>query len=273
VYHTAVITSRQHPLVKAFRAAARGDDALALLDGWHLLHDAVHGGMGIEHVAVSAPVPPLYTDLFDRLRRAVHVVDVSASVMEAISPVRTPSGVAALATRPVVALPRVLAPPPALVLITIDVQDPGNAGTIVRSAEAAGATGVVAAGASADPWGWKALRASMGSIFRVPVVRIRETLDVCRTLREHQLQLVAAVPRGEASMYEAAFEQPTAILLGGEGAGLSDEIARLADRRISIPMQPPVESLNVAMSATVLAYEARRQRLTPQGTSVNARAR
>ena len=255
-----MITSRQHPVVKTFRAVARGDATRALLDGWHLLHEAVASGMKVETVAVASAPNASDRALLERLSRDTEIIEVASSVMDALSPVRTPTGVAAVITRPSVEMTRVTQPTPALVVVAIDVQDPGNIGAMIRSAEAGGATGVVLAGASADPWGWKALRASMGSTFRLPVVRTTDSQHACAQLRDAGLRLVATVPRDGDSMHAADLLEATAILLGGEGPGLSPALLDRADARVSIPMSAAVESLNVAVAAALLVYEARRQR-------------
>jgi TrmH family RNA methyltransferase len=180
--------------------------------------------------------------------------------MNALSPVKTPSGVVALARRPDVQLARVLQPAPPFILVAVDMQDPGNVGSLIRSAEAGGATGVVISGESADPWGWKALRAAMGSTFRLPVVVARDSSNVCDELRARGAKLIATMPRDATPMHEIDLCQSTAILLGGEGPGLSNEIVSKADARVSIPMNAAIESLNVSVSAALLVYEARRQR-------------
>jgi TrmH family RNA methyltransferase len=255
------ITSRQHPLVRAFKAAARGDVEV-LIDGWHLLHEACDAGLAISTTAiVDAPEDPAHLNLLDRLSRAGTIVTVSRAVMDALSPVRTPSGVVALATARRSVLQDVLAASPALVVVAVDVQDPGNAGAIVRSAEAGGATGVVFTGESADPWGWKALRAAMGSTFRVPVAREPQVRHACETLQRAGLRLHAAVPHGGVPIEHVDLRGAAALLLGGEGGGLTNDLLLLADTHVTIPMAAPVESLNVAVAAALLVYEARRQRL------------
>ena len=257
------ITSRQHPIVKAFRAVARGDEERALLDGWHLLHDAVAAGFAIETIAVSdAPQSSADAALIEQMARqpAVSVASVSPAVMNALSPVRTPTGVVALIKRPLIEWSQLLSPAPPLVVVGIDVQDPGNAGAIIRAAEAGGATGVVLAGESADAWGWKALRASMGSTLRMPVHQQRDARAACAALRNHGVSLIGTVPHDGLSMYDADLCGQTALVFGGEGGGLSSPILEVIDRLVTIPMQRPVESLNVAVATGVLIYEARRQR-------------
>jgi len=188
------------------------------------------------------------------------VIEVTGSVLNALSPVNSPTGVVAIARIPVASSVSVLAPPPALVMAAAGLQDPGNAGAIIRSAAAAGATGVVLDELSADPWGWKALRASMGSAFHLPVVRSRALASLIHDWRSSGVSIVATAPRGGVTMYDVDFTKPTALLLGGEGSGLPDDLAVAADTRVSIPMHGAIESLNAAVAAAVLLYEAQRQR-------------
>lgn len=257
-----MITSRQHPIVKEFRDLARGGGALMLLDGWHLLSEAASARVAVEKIAICGPPTESEQRVVDRLRRSgAQIVDVSGTVLNALSPVNAPTGVVASARKPAVTADAVLKPAPALILAAAGLQDPGNAGAIIRSAAAAGATGVVLDESSADPWGWKALRASMGSAFHVPVLRSRALPGLIAEWRAAGLRIVAAVPRGGASMYEVDFRPPTALLLGGEGPGLPDDMAADADARVSIPMRGGIESLNAAVAAAVLLYEAQRQRV------------
>jgi TrmH family RNA methyltransferase len=255
------ITSRQHPLVKMVRRVMRGDQTLALLDGWHLVEEALRANLEIDTVAVVAVKETAGSAVVAEARaRGAEIVQVSSAVMDALSPVRTPSGVVALVRRRSIALTDLLTPAPPLIVIAVDIQDPGNLGAMIRSAEAGGASGVAVLGASADAWGWKALRASMGSTLRVPVLQGDDTGAVVDALRAAGVQLVATEPRGGTDMHDVDLCKAVAILIGGEGPGLPEPLRRFADFRISIPMQQPVESLNAAVAAALLVYEARRQR-------------
>jgi TrmH family RNA methyltransferase len=258
------IASRQNPIVARYRAAARGDAAdVVLLDGVHLVVEAVEAGIPLHDVAVvndatnRGDVKEAIRALVDR---GVDFVTVSASVIDAISPVRSSSPIVALASRPSNAEARLYRGAAPLVIVAVDVQDPGNVGAIVRVADAAGATGVVAAGASADPLGWKALRGSMGSALRLPLTSAPDAGAAVAGARRHRCRIVATVARGGRSLFEADFTGAVAILIGGEGAGLPASIVDDADERVTIPMQPPVESLNAAVTAALVVYEARRQR-------------
>jgi len=269
------VTSRQNPIVARYRAAARGDDpSLMLLDGVHLLADALAAGVVLHDVAIAAGAEA--RDDVHALRQTLErggipFVTASAAVMDALSPVRSASPVVALAARPPVVASRVygaLGPhgagrgvTSALVVIAAAIQDPGNLGAIVRVAEASGAAGLVVAGASADPFGWKALRGSMGSALRLPIAIARDLTSAVTDARGHGCRIVATVPRGGQPLFAHRFAAASAILIGGEGPGLAREVVDAADDRVTIPMQSPVESLNAAVTAAVVLFEAHRQRV------------
>ena len=258
------ITSRQNALVARYRAAARGDSAkLILLDGVQLGADALAAGLTIQHAAACCAADAHHdvADLLARLNRAgAEVATVSASVMDALSPVRSSSSIVALAERPVPRDAAMYATPPSLTVIAVDVQDPGNVGAIVRVAEAGGASGFYAAGISADPFGWKALRGSMGSALRLPLRAVPSPAIAIDEARAHGCRIIATVPRDGTPLFDADLTGSLALLIGGEGQGLSESVLASADERITIPMQTPVESLNAAVSAALIVYEVRRQR-------------
>lgn len=259
------ITSRHNPIVARFRAAGRGAvKNLLLLDGVHLVADALDAGVRLRQAAMAADrlARPELRAIVERLQRAeVEVVAATAAVMELLSPVRSSSAIVAIADRPVHDDGRLYSSGNPLVIIASDVQDPGNVGAIVRVAEAGGATGVVAAGACADPFGWKALRGSMGSALRLAVAIRDHTDQAVAQARRHGCRIVATLPRGGRSLFDVNLQAPTAVLIGGEGTGLAAALVDGADERFTIPMQAPVESLNAAVTAALIVYEARRQRL------------
>lgn len=260
------ISSRQNPLVRRLRDMSRGssgDNVLeVLLDGDHLLCEALTSQVAIEVAAFSdAVLDTSCARLADDVRRqGGRVVSASGPVLAAMSPVRQPSGVVAIAKLRRATLDDVLARSPQLVLLLSAVQDPGNVGAIVRAGEACGVTGIVAGDGTADPFGWKALRGSMGSVFRLPVATRVSLLDAADAAKARGIRIVAAVPRAGEALPDADLTRPTAILLGGEGRGLPESLLRMADERLSIPMRQPVESLNVSVAAALIAYEASRQR-------------
>jgi RNA methyltransferase, TrmH family len=255
------ITSRQNPVVQRFRAAADGSGDRLLLDGAHLIEEALAASVPIELLAIDEGAGTAAAALARRAEIAgARVLSVPSTVLAAMTPVRQPSGLVAIARRQEKSVAEVLAAAPQMVLMLNEVQDPGNVGAIVRAAEACGATGVITGHGTADPMGWKALRGSMGSGFRLPVA-VRQSLpEAVRAALALGIEILAAVPRDGVLLPQCDLRRPVAVLLGGEGAGLPDSLVALAATRLTIPMQPPVESLNVATAAALIAYEALRQR-------------
>jgi len=256
------ISSRQNAVVRQFRDVAQGvvPDAM-LLDGDHLIQEALASGVTVDVAAFSERLAD--SRLAASLQSAgTRVVVVSSAVLDAMSPVRSPTGVVAIAKRPAAGLQDAIAKSPALVLMLYDVQDPGNVGAVVRAAEGCGATGVVCSEHTADPFGWKALRGSMGSTFRLPVATRQALPAAIAAARTSGLRVFATTARGGTPLPECDLRVPAAILLGGEGGGLPADLVDAADATLTIPMQPPVESLNVAIAAALVVYEAARQRQT-----------
>ena len=261
------ITSRQNPLVARFRTLAESADitgARVLLDGVHLVREAQESGHTFEIAAVSSSRMATDTEegrVAQALERSgVEVVLAPDPVFAAMSPVRTPSGLVAIATRRPSSASEVCSVPDALVLVAIDVQDPGNVGALVRTAEAGGMSGMFVTGASANPFSWKAIRGSMGSTLRLPIVTGMPTASVLTCLRSGGIRSIAAVPRGGEDPDAIDWRGKVALIVGGEGAGLSVEVASHCDDLVSIPMAPRVESLNVATAGAILVYAARRAR-------------
>lgn len=258
------ITSRQNPLVATFRQAAQHAASHVLLEGSSLVLSALDCGLRIDVAVVrdegGQPLTAEHAAVVARLERAsVRVVGAPERVISAISPSRSPSGLVAVGLPPRWPPEALFAPSPALVVVAIDVQDPGNLGAVIRAADAAGATGVITTPGSASPYGWKALRGSMGSGLRLPIWTTPWP-DALAALRRHEMRIVAAAPRANASFNQIDWRRPTALLLGNEGSGLPSDVLTAADALVSVPMRAGVESLNVAVTAALLVYEARRQR-------------
>jgi RNA methyltransferase, TrmH family len=260
------IASRQNPLVRRFRElSSKGGGDGVLLDGEHLLREALASQVPIEvavfaDAAVAGAHGSHHALEADVARQGGRVVSVSAAVLAAMSPVRQPSGVAAIAMLPKGSLNDALGRTAQLVLLLSAVQDPGNVGAIVRAGEAYGVTGIIAGEGTADPYGWKAVRGSMGSVFRMPIAARVPLLEAARAAKANGIRIVAAVPRDGEPLPDIDLRRPSAILLGGEGAGLPEPLLQIADAWLTIPMRPPVESLNVGVAAALIAYEASRQR-------------
>lgn len=261
------ITSRQNPVVGRFRALATAADpsgARMLLDGVHLVRDAHESGHTFEIAAISSSRLTSDTEeaqVAETLARAgVDVVQVTEAVFAAMSPVRTPSGLVAIAIGRPASAATICDTPDALLLVAIDVQDPGNVGALVRTAEAGGMTAAFVAGASANPFSWKAIRGSMGSALRLPVVSGMTSPAVIDCLKSGGVRAIAAVPRGGEDPDAVDWRGKVALVVGGEGAGLPGSVLSECDALVSIPMAARVESLNVAAAGAILVYAARRQR-------------
>jgi TrmH family RNA methyltransferase len=263
------ITSRQNAMVKRFRELVRAANGAKagemLLDGAHLVQEALACGVAVEVAAfgdrhVATPQSPLARIAQDVKRHGGRVLTVSDHVLAAMSPVQHPSGVVAIAHARPCDLRAAFAGVPQLVLVLAGVQDPGNVGAIVRAGAACGASGIVTIEGSANPFGWKALRGAMGGTFRMPVAARGTLAEVIAAARDANVDLIAAVPHGGTPLPRVDLRGPTAIVLGGEGAGLSETALAAASEKVTIPMRPPVESLNVSIAAALVLYEASRQR-------------
>jgi RNA methyltransferase, TrmH family len=272
------ISSRQNPLVARFRELARGRESggAILLDGEHLVEEALNAGVHLETVAFAERIAETRAHkLIARVERSgADAVRVPEQVLAAMSPARQPSGIVAIARhapttlqeivdsepRPASRDPRAASREPPLVLLLDGVQDPGNVGAIVRAADGCGATAVIATEGTADPFGWKALRGAMGSTFRVPTASKQPAREAVTQLKAAGLTLLAAVPQGGRPISEADLSRSLGVLLGAEGAGLSEAMVAAADELVTIPMRPPVESLNVAITAALILYESSQQR-------------
>ena len=261
------ISSRQNPIVRACRELQETPDpagARLLLDGAHLVRDAQAAGLAFEMVAVAASRLAADTEEGDLARwfdtSGSPVYAVTDMAFAAMSPVRTPSGLVAIARRTPTDAAAIYRRPESFVLVAVDVQDPGNLGALIRAAEAGGVIGALVCGASAHPYSWKALRGSMGSALRLPMASVSDAGACVRDLRAAGLRTVAAVPRDGRDPDAIDWTGRVALVIGGEGTGLRHDLLGSCDEKVTIPMTPPVESLNVAGAAAILIYAARRQR-------------
>jgi TrmH family RNA methyltransferase len=273
---TTLVTSRANPRVKQLRAAFGGNaklsGGLVAIEGEHLLHEAMRSGLVFKTIFLSQR-----RDAPEWVPGNVEKIELSEEVFASCVDTRSPQGIAALLVPPVWSMGDVCPPGVAggkapLLMIAAGVQDPGNLGTLIRSAEAFGATGVLTTAGTVDEWNQKALRASAGSVFRVPVVEAGAA--ELMTLKARGLRLFAAVADDPLSpptlpIAAADLSQPCALMIGNEGGGLSPELLALADKCITIPTPGPVESLNAAIAGSLLLYEAARQRAASQQTTNN----
>lgn len=258
------LRSRANPLYKRLRALKQKGTAggLCLLEGPKLTREALGAGLTLLEAAASprAESTPGGTLALAELReRGVPVRRMAEALLASLSDAATSQGIVALAERPVFAPELVFRGTP-LVLLIDGVQDPGNLGALLRSAEAAGASGAFVTKGSADPLSWKALRGSMGSAFRLPHVAGLSIDEALARLEAHAVAVYATAADGERRYDEADLRGPTAVVVGREGAGLSAAVQQRATARLRIPLAAPVESLNVGVAAALVLFEASRQR-------------
>jgi len=183
---------------------------------------------------------------------------VTERAAKALSDTVTPAGLVAVCEMPAPRLEDVLTGAPQLVAVGVEINEPGNAGTLIRVADAMGAAAVVLAGHSVDPYNGKCLRASTGSIFAIPVVVASDTRAAVTALRAAGLQVLATAVDGEMPLDDADLAAPTAWLFGPESHGLPADVAGEADHRVRIPMAGGAESLNVAAAAAICLYQSAR---------------
>lgn len=241
--------------VKLHRQVARRRSDRFLVEGANLVEAAARRGL-IREIFVTETAAQRYGDLLDQHGAAVHVVTDRAA--KALSDTVTPAGLVAVCEHPSAALADVLAQSPRLVAVGVEIGEPGNAGTLIRIADAMGAGAVVFIGHSVDPYNGKCLRASAGSIFSIPVVVAPEMDSAIAAMRGAGLQVLATTVDGELSLEDADLAAPTAWLFGSEAHGLSVDVAEQADARVTIPMSGGAQSLNVAAAAAICLYRSAR---------------
>lgn len=245
--------------IKLHRHVGRRRAARFLAEGPNLVEAALRRGLVSEVFVTESALSRFGAMLADV---PVHVVTDRAA--KALSDTVTPVGLVAVCSLPETTLRDVLAESPRLVAVAVEISEPGNAGTLIRLADAMGADAVVLAGHSVDPYNGKCLRASAGSIFTVPVVSEPDASTAVAALAEAGLLVLATTVDGEVSLDDADLSAPTAWLFGPEAHGLPSDLADRATHRVRIPMPGNAESLNVASAAAICLYQSARLRATTE---------
>ena len=269
-----LLASPRHPLLRRFREAwRRGEltaDGCCAVEGQHLVEEAFRSPAEVvallaAHSAEArlarfhAANPSAGSGQVGRLRSYV----TSHRILRAPAPTETPQGLAALVRMATPPLEEALSRPShraGLAVALIGLQDPGNLGTILRSLEAFGGAACLLGPDSVSPYNPKAVRASAGALFRVPVYRGVPPDKILGLARRHGLQALALAPRASPALNQLDLTKPTLFFIGREGSGLPDDLLKQADRVARIPLAAGVESLNAAMAASLALYEAARQR-------------
>jgi TrmH family RNA methyltransferase len=264
------ITSRDNSLLRQARAARDGKvDDLIFIEGLRLADEALRSGLRIEAVIVSEQLAQKdrAQSLIDELSGvSLRSAFVSEKLLESISYTKTPQGIVVLSSRPETSKAHFAENnhEPFLIVIMHRINNPVNVGAILRTAEAAGATGAIATRHTSDPLSPKSLRGAMGSAFRLPIwfgPTYEQALDWCHG---RGIQTVCADVHASAQYDEVDWQRSSALILGPESDGLSEMETAMANKAVRIPMQGPAESLNVAVATGVLLYEAARQRASQE---------
>ena len=238
-------------------ASARRDEGAFVLEGPRIVADALSRGVALEAVYLGSGARRSFADLIAHLEAAsVPTRDLKEGVLEKIGTTRTPQPVLGVAPLPVE--PALDALAPGLVVVCVGVADPGNLGTIVRSAEAAGATAVIVTD-GVDPWNPKVVRGSAGAVLGVPVVIVGDVVVALASLAARGWRSVGAEATATLHYTDADLGGPIALVLGSEAHGLPADVTAVLDAVVQIPMAGATESLNVAVAASILMFEAARQ--------------
>jgi RNA methyltransferase, TrmH family len=257
-----MLTSTQSPLVKQFKklqtAKDRRETQLFLLEGTHLIEEACAVNYPLQTVCCTEKWQEHHRELWSRLIATEARVElVSDEVIRSIATTVNPDGIVAIAPRLALEQPPI---PARLTLVLSKIQDPGNLGTIIRTAAAVGVDGLWVSQDSVDLDNPKVLRASAGQWFRLAMGVSDNLPELITSYKQEGVQIVSTTSHTQTSYWDVKLTRPTLILLGNEGAGLSEDLAALANLQVKIPMSVRVESLNVATAAALMLYEVRRQR-------------
>lgn len=261
------ITSTKNPLVRRLRdladRPAREQEGRMVVEGVRLVAEVLDARVPVELLLYDPAEGTRDARLAALVSKAsaagARLIEAEPHVIAAASQVDTPQGVLAVVEIPKPELSAILGRPDLLLVVADRIQDPGNLGTIIRVADAAGATGVVATRGTVDPYNPKAVRASMGSLFHVPVV-VAEREDLMRNLKDRGIRILVADQRGAVDYTAASYDPPLAVVFGGEAEGAHPQWKEAAVTSVRIPLYGRAESLNVAIATALLLYEARRTR-------------
>lgn len=262
----APVTSRENSVVKQLRSLAdakhRNRTGSFIIEGVKMVEEALRDRAGVKMVAAAPSLTRHHGRGIIKLagNEGVDILWISERLMSHISESKTPQPVMAVVGLREHSDESLLSSSAGPIVFCCQIQDPGNLGTIIRTAEAAGAAGVAISPNTVDPYNAKAVRASMGSILRVPVAQTGEAMLFLEKCRLRGLQAVALTPAGERTHFDLDLTRPSVLFIGREGAGLPETVLNTVDLRVRIPMANSVDSLNVATSVAVVLYEALRQR-------------
>ena len=260
------LTGRDNKTVKYLASLAdpriRRQEKAFLIEGVKMVEEALRDKAGVRQVIASPSLTQHHGKSIIRLAEmsGVEVLWISERLLDQLSETKTPQPVMAVVEMRQQSAEALIDRPGELIVLCHRLQDPGNLGTIIRSVEAVGASGVAVTQHTVDPYNARSVRASMGSILRVPLARVPDGTDFLARCGQRGFQIAALVLQGGKSPFDLDLRIPTVFVLGQEGSGLQEELLKEVTHRVRIPMAATIDSLNVATSAAVVLYEAMRQR-------------
>lgn len=256
------ITSMSNQIIKEVRSLSnkkgRRTAQAILLEGFRLVKDALDSGAGVRYLIISDSFSQK-EELFLSQRTNIKLLQVPDELFSRISEINSPQGILAVAEKPVYDKKEIISRVKRVIALE-DIQDPGNLGTIIRSADACGFDAVLLSKDSVDPYNPKVIRSTMGSLFHIPVIIEENFYQALYELKSKNMLLAAADIKNALPCWQADMSENVAIIIGNEGKGLSEKIIELVDITIMIPMPGKAESLNASAAASILIYECMRQK-------------
>lgn len=261
------ITSPKNPLIKEIKSLYRKKDRMKnksfIIEGIKMIEEAIDNNYPIKNI--------IYTDqllkikdgeiLFEKIKGLDNIIYVPNNIFKEISDTENPQGVLGIARLEYKELREIKNKERLFLLFLDEVQDPGNMGTIIRTADAFNADGIIVTDGCVDPYNPKVVRATMGSIFRVPLYYTSDGIQELKKLKDMDIRLYSTSLVGSMPIYEADFNEGFILIIGNESNGVSEEIFSLSDKLIKIPMLGGAESLNAGVAASIIMYEVMKQRV------------
>lgn len=260
------ITSKDNRVVKYIRSLSehkhRKKEQAFVIEGLKMAEEALRYQSELELIIATPSLLRHHGKNILKLAedQSVEVLWISDKLMDTLAETKTPQPVMAIVNMKEDSEEKLLTHESGLIIVCNGLQDPGNLGTIIRTAEAAGASGVAITSDTVDPYNSKTVRASMGSILRVSVAKISDVGNFIKKCKQNNFQTAAMTLEGDKTPFELDLKKPTVIIVGQEGSGLPEEVVSITDYQVRIPMAETIDSLNTAVSAAVFLYEAVRQR-------------
>ena len=261
------ISSQENPVIKHIKQLSkrkyREKYREFKIEGVRMIHDALENGKNIKSVLFCDALKGVSggEKLLERLnQQGIKIYHIPQKMFEELSDIESPQGVMAILAFHTHELEEVLTHSKGFFLILDRIQDPGNMGTMIRTADAAGADGIILTKGSVDPYNEKVIRSTMGSIFHIPILTMGDTMDVLGCMKQRGIKIVTTSLNTEHYHYDIDLKQKIAIIVGNEGNGVEEDVIRASDYTVKIPMLGRAESLNASVAASLMLYEVVRQR-------------